>query len=458
MRFLINLLAPAPYANAIEDQEIVKKTYTHWRWRIFLGMYIGYAIFYFTRKSFTFLMPAMVETLGFTKAQLGLLGSILYITYGASKFFSGIIADKSNPRFFMAIGLILTGILNIFFGMSSSWLLFAIFWGMNGFFQGWGWPPCARLLMHWYSQSERGRWWGVWNTSHNIGGAVIPLIVGVLAFAGSWRFGMYVPGVIAIFSGLLLLLLLRDTPQSLGLPPIEVYKNELGTSDDEDNEKEIDPKDAFNEKELTTKEILLKYVLKNKLIWILAFSYFFVYVIRTAINDWGQFFLIEGKGLSIISAGSAIFWFEVGGFFGSLFAGWSSDRFFKGRRGPINVLFCSLVVLAMYMLWSVPFASIFFASIAMFFVGFLIFGPQMLIGMAAAELSHKKAAGTATGFVGWFAYFGAAFGAFSGGKITQSWGWEGYFMAMGICGIFSVFLLLPLWSIRANPNHALSTS
>ena len=86
-------------------------------------------------------------------------------------------ADRSNPRYLMGFGLILTGLFNIFFGLSSSVLVFAIFWGLNGWFQGWGWPPCNRLLTHWYSQKERGRWWGAWNTSHSVGGALIPIIV-----------------------------------------------------------------------------------------------------------------------------------------------------------------------------------------------------------------------------------------------------------------------------------------
>ncbi len=166
---ILNLFKSAPYLEEIQDGTVVKERYKYWRLRIFLGMYVGYVFFYFSRKSFTFAMPALMQDLGFDKTDLGILGSILSITYGMSKFLSGILADKSNPRYFMAIGLILTGILNIFFGLSSSILFFGIFWGLNGWFQGWGSPPCARLLTHWYSQTERGSWWGFWNTSHGVG-------------------------------------------------------------------------------------------------------------------------------------------------------------------------------------------------------------------------------------------------------------------------------------------------
>ncbi len=438
---ILDLLRPAPYAEEIQDEKLVKQRYKYWRLRIFYGMYIGYAFYYFTRKSFTFAMPALMQDLGFDKADLGILGSILYITYGMSKFLSGILADRSNPRYFMAIGLILTGVFNILFGCSSSIIFFGLFWGLNGWFQGWGWPPCARLLTHWYSQKERGTWWGGWNTSHSVGGALIPIIAALCAQYWGWRYALYIPGVMCIGVGLFVINRLRDTPQSLGLPTIEKFKNDYPTSKHEE------------EQEVPLKKILFEYVLSNKYIWILAISYFFIYVIRTAINDWGVLYFVETKGYSLITAGTCVFWFEAGGICGSLAAGWASDRIFKGRRGPINVLFSLGVVFAIYALWNSPAGLAYLDFAIMFLIGFLIFGPQMLIGMAAAELSHKKAAGTATGFSGLLGYFGAASSGYPLGKMAQEWGWYGFFVVLGLCGAIAVLLLLPLWSIKTNPKY-----
>lgn len=441
-----------PSQKEIDDPELVKKQYRYWRWRIFYSMYIGYAFFYLTRKSFTFAMPAMMLDLGFTKTDLGILGSVLYITYGLSKFVSGVMSDRSNPRYFMSIGLILTGVLNILFGFSSSILFFALFWGLNGWFQGWGWPPCARLLIHWYAQKERGTWWGIWSTSHNVGGALIPLIVAFAAQYWGWRVAMYVPGVLCIMFGLVLLNRLRDTPQSLGLPPIEKFKGdgvERGSTSNDESEAEDG---------LSQREILVNLVLKNRYIWTIGIAYFFVYVIRTAINDWGQLFLYEFKGFSLIAASACIFSFEVGGFFGSLAAGWFSDRLFGGRRGPVNALFSFAVIFAVAIFWYTPFGNFVFASALMFLIGFFIFGPQMLMGVTAAELSHKKAAGTATGFIGWFAYSGAAAAGFPIGKITQDYGWESFFVVLIGCGVISLALLLPLWSVKDSKKRVASVA
>src|SRR5580658_245486 len=126
---LLSFLQPAPHLPEVKDQEVVSKEYKYWRIRILYSMFIGYAFYYFTRKSFTFAMPGLIADLGFDKSQLGILASILSITYGISKFASGIIGDRTNPRYMMAIGLMLTGVFNICFGFSSSILFFAIFWG-----------------------------------------------------------------------------------------------------------------------------------------------------------------------------------------------------------------------------------------------------------------------------------------------------------------------------------------
>jgi OPA family sugar phosphate sensor protein UhpC-like MFS transporter len=422
------------------------RLYHYWRLRIFSSIYLGYAFFYLTRKSFNFAMPAMIVDLGISKTELGFLGSVLYVTYGASKFLSGIMGDRSNPRYFMSIGLILTGIFNILFGLSSSILFFALFWGLNGWFQGWGWPPIAKLLTHWYSQSERGRWWGVWNTSHNLGGALIPIVVAATAQFFGWRMAMYIPGFLCIGMGFFLMNRLRDTPQSLGLPPIEDFRNDHVVS----------PQEELNqEKNTSAYDLLMEYVIKNPYIWVLSITYFFIYMVRTAINDWGLLYFVEYKGVPQLVASSFIFAFEMGGFFGSLAAGWISDTLFKGLRIPANALFSLGAALACALMVFFPSDLYVFYTIFMFLSGFFIFGPQMLIGVACAELSHKKASGSSTGFAGTFAYLGAATASLVSGRLTEMYGWEIFFPALALFSMVSFAFLIPFWNIKANPKLAL---
>ena len=442
MSIFLDKLKPAPHQPEIADQEVVKEKYGHWRLRVFYSMYIGYALYYLTRKCLAFAMPSLMRDLGFDKAQLGLLATILAVSYGISKFVSGIIADRSNPRYFMAFGLIASGIVNILFGLSSSLYFFILFWAFNGWFQGFGWPSCTRLLTHWYSRSERGRWWSLFATSQNVGGALIPLITAYCAQVYGWRCAMIFPGTVVILGGLFLINRLCDTPQSLGLPSIEKYRPE---GDSRGN--------AAQERELSVKEILFSYVLTNPYLWVLGLGYFFIYLIRQAMSDWTVLYLVETKGYTQVGAGAIVFWFEIGGMLGGVLAGWASDKICSGNRGPVTAIFCAFSILAIYSFKTTMAASPVIDALLIGMIGFLLFGPLILIGLAAAELSHKKAAATATGFIGWIAYMGAASAGYPLGLITQAFGWDGFFFTLAICATLTTLLLIPLWKTQRKPER-----
>lgn len=437
MSSILDFIKPAQPAQEIKDRDVVNKQYRYWRIRIFYSMYLGYVFYYFSRKSLVFAMPLMIEHLGMSKAQLGILTSLMGISYGCSKFVSGVLSDKANPRFFMALGLIVTGCLNICFGMSSTILWFAIFWALNGWFQACGWPPCSKLLSHWYSRSERGTWWSLWSTSHNVWAALLPTIAVWSATYFGWRYTMFVPGIICIVAGFFLFNRLRDTPQSLGLPTIEKHREDEFITEQE--EKQIN-------KELSLKEILFKYVLNNVYIWLLAICSVFIYIIRAALNDWTPIFLMETRQFSYASACSCVTWFEIGGAVGMLVAGWLSDRVWNGKRGPANFFFSLGMFASLAIFWFYPQTSLLWNSLIIAMIGFFLFGPQMLIGLAAAELSHKNATGTATGFAGLFAYVGAAIAGYPLGLAIEKHGWQGFFMMIVCCGFLSTAGFLPLWS------------
>lgn len=442
MKWLRIFKQPAPMTASPKEEE-VQASYKYWRWRIFIGMYVGYVFYYFSRNSYGAIKPLLINDLGFEKSDLGILTTVTAVSYGLSKFVSGVLSDRSNPRIFMSVGLVVTGILNIVFGCTSSLTLMAVLWGINGWFQGWGWPPCAKLLTHWYSQKERGTWWGVTSSSHNVGAALIPLLVGIVAQGFGWRYGMYAAGAMSIVIGIFLFFVLRDTPSTMGLPTIEKFKND------------VDASQANQENDISFKDLVLKYIFKNTYLWLLGIAYFFVYLIRGAFSEWSPLFLMETRGYQLVAANAAVTWFEVGGLVGSLTAGWASDKIFNGRRGPVNVFYMLSVVAAILALWLLPPTAIIMDYILIFTIGFLIFGPQMLIGMVAVELAHKKAAGGANGFIGFIAYLGMASAGYPLMKLTRTMGWDGVFATLLLCAVVCFFLLLPFWSIKSNPKYAL---
>jgi OPA family sugar phosphate sensor protein UhpC-like MFS transporter len=439
MMIFKTLLKPSPYIKPIQDSAQIDELYKYWRTRVFYSIYFGYVFFYLTRRSFASISNEIHLELGISFKMIGLCSTTFYICYGISKFISGMLSDNSNPRYFMSIGLIITGILNICFGMCSSLYMMAAIWGLNGIFQGWGWPPVAKQLTYWFSKRERGTWWSVCSTSHNVGGLLIPPIFaylityGVFGFIG-WRFAMMVPGVLCIAGGLLLMNRLRDVPQSLGLPSIEKY---------------IDPNSDIVERTTAARTIPFKrmfaqYILRNKFVWVMALSYFFVYVVRTAVNDWATIYLVD-KGFARIAAGVAVSWFEIGGFIGTLAAGYTSDKWFKGNRITVSVLCALGMVVSLYAFGNINLSAsdTILCNSIMSLMGFFVFGPQMLVGLAAAEYVDKKAAGTANGFVGFFGNVGAAVAGFPLG-MTIDYSWNAFNLVLVACSAITFLILLPL--------------
>ncbi len=192
----------APPSKPLITEEKIDKTYKRLRLQVFLGIFIGYAAYYLIRKNFALAMPDLIKQ-GFTKTELGFAISFLAISYGLSKFIMENVSDRSNVRFFMPLGLLLSAITMIIMGIfpvaTSSILIMSVLLFLNGWFQGMGWPPSGRTMVHWFSITERGTKMSFWNIAHNIGGALMPIlaILGVELFA-DWRAKFYFPGMIAI--------------------------------------------------------------------------------------------------------------------------------------------------------------------------------------------------------------------------------------------------------------------
>ncbi|MBP1521676.1 MFS transporter family glucose-6-phosphate receptor UhpC [Salmonella enterica subsp. enterica serovar Worthington] len=365
-----------------------------------------------------------------SRSDIGLLATLFYITYGVSKFVSGIVSDRSNARYFMGIGLIATGVVNILFGFSTSLWAFALLWALNAFFGVWiaGLRPFADRTVLAY---RARRLVGVMEHRAQCRRGADPLVMAAVALHYGWRVGMMVAGLLAIGVGMVLCWRLRDRPQAIGLPPVGDWRH--------------DALEVAQQQEgagLSRKEILAKYVLLNPYIWLLSLCYVLVYVVRAAINDWGNLYMSETLGVDLVTANTAVSMFELGGFIGALVAGWGSDKLFNGNRGPMNLIFAAGILLSVGSLWLMPFASYVMQAACFFTTGFFVFGPQMLIGMAAAECSHKEAAGAATGFVGLFAYLGASLSGWPLAKVLEIWHWTG-FCGYRHRGGISALLLLP---------------
>jgi OPA family glycerol-3-phosphate transporter-like MFS transporter len=430
---MIGWLKPAAFAAPLPVAE-VDRTYRRLRRRVFAGIFIGYAGYYLVRNNLALAIPDILrEHPEYNKAALGSALTGLSIAYGLSKFLMGSVSDRSNPRYFLPLGLLLSSAIMAAFGLVpvlyGSLLAIAATQVLNGWVQGMGWPPCGKTMVHWFSTRERGLTVSVWNTAHNIGGALVASLafLGVLLFH-DWHAKFYFNAFIAAAVAVGVYFLLQDTPQSRGLPPVEQYRDDYPSGYSE-----------ADERTLGFREILFGSVLRNRYLWAIAVANAFCYFVRYGVENWIPTYLETAKGFSFKE--SSIGWslYEWAAIPGTIACGWISDKWFKGRRAPATMLFMGLTLGAVVVYWLNGKGPLWIDYAALIAIGFLIYGPIMIIGLHSLDLVPKKAAGTAAGFTGFFGYvFGSAISGTGVGWIADHWGWGGVFTTMVACCVLTI--------------------
>ncbi|MGK2309515.1 MFS transporter [Cutibacterium sp. V970] len=428
-------LSAPPSAPRLSEDEIAKR-YPRLRFQVFMGIFLGYAGFYLVRNNISPVATLLIKDTGIDTVGIGIVANAVLFAYGLSKFFSAMLSDRANARFFLPLGLALSAIVNLLVAfvpwVTASVGIFAIFMFINGWFQGMGWPPCGRVLVHWFSTNERGWKTSLWNTAHNVGGAALPALVGLgLAWtAQDWRSAFWVPAVVALIVAALGFILVRDTPESVGLPPIEQYRNDRA---------KVEVKDDSG---ISGRELLFKYVLKNRTIVLLAVANVFVYALRYGVLNWITVFLHEKHHVKIDGGLVGFAAFELAGILGTILCGYLSDRLFKGYRSGAGILFTALTAVAIAAYWLVPVGTpLPVLVILIACIGGLIYGLVMLIGLQAIDLAPHNIAGTAAGFTGLFGYLlGATLASTGVGLIVKFAGWNATFIVFVIFAVLTMIL------------------
>ena len=447
---MASFLAPPAFKPEQTGPEADAK-YKRLRWQVFIGIFIGYAGFYLVRKNLSMAIP-MLEPFGFTKGELGTALAMNALAYGFSKFVMASVSDRSNARRFLPLGLILSAVAMTFmivpihyFSEQKGLAIFLMgaFNFLVGWFQGMGWPPCGRVMTRWFSIKERGTWMSVWNCAHNVGGALVgPMAAYGAAWFGSWFYGtdekMYFligtyafPAAVAILIAIIAYVLIRDTPQSCGLPSIEKWSGSASKNYDEKKSEQTLP---FAE--------IVKTVLSNKFLWYIALANSFIYMVRYGCLDWAPT-ILSSHGVDIKSAGWAYFAYEFAAIPGTIFCGWLSDKVFSGRRAMPTMLFMALIIVAIAVYW-MNLDNLVIVIGCLIAIGFLIYGPVMLIGVQALDLAPKNAAGTAAGLTGFMGYvLGTAILANSvlGYVADKTGGWDWPFILLICACVLAIFFM-----------------
>jgi sugar phosphate permease len=435
----LRVFQPAPALPVtITDPALLAARCRSWQRRVLVLSILGYATFYFVRNNLPVAMPFMGRDLGITKEQLGIFLTLQGVIYGVSKFANGFLADRANACVFMSGALVASALLNVCFGLSSVVIALGLFWMFNGWFQGMGFPPCARLMANWFPPKQFATKFAIWNTSHNLGSIGVLLLCGFIVsgnlFAPNWRLCFFVPAGIALAVALVIWRLLPDTPPSVGLPEFEGTHVELP---------EKNAPESF-------RLFVLRQVFSNPYIWILSAANFFVYAIRYAVFNWGPTMLLETRHIKILHAAAMIAGFEVFGAMGALFGGWVTDRFFGGRAARTCLIYMALAGVFILLFWKIQTQSEWLITGLLCATGFFVYGPQCLLAVACVNLATRRAAATAVGLTSIFGYASTTLSGWGLGFLVQHYGWNAAFVGLMLCAALGTTLFLLAWPAKAH--------
>ena len=409
LRSLRGLFAPGADAPRIEDKGEVDRRFRRLRLQVVATLTITYGFYYTTRLGLSVVKKPLIDGGILTAEELGWIGAAFLWGYGIGKVGNGIIADRLNARALVPAGLVVSALINLVMGCNTGVLVALVLWAINGWFQGIGAPTCVVSINQWCSSRERGTAYGIWSAAHSIGEGITFVGTSALVAATVWRSAFWGPGVFCLGVAAASYVLLRDRPQTVGLPSANEWRGLPPSS-----------RPGEHGAQATIGRAQLD-LLTHPALWIVGTSSALMYVTRYAVNSWGVLYLQEEHGFELEAAGSLIGINTIAGIVGSAAYGFISDRFFRARRPPVTLIYGVLEVAALVLIFYGPpgpevalgvgFTTLRFPVLLA--LGFVVYGFTLsgilavLGGLFAVDLADKKATGFAMGFVGAFSYLGA---------------------------------------------------
>lgn len=396
----------------------------------FIGLL--YTSFYMCRYNLSIANGAISREFGFTKTDMGAIITTALLAYACGQIINGLLADRLGGKRAMLIGAAGTVTMNLLFGFASFWgllWLFVTIRGIDGYMQAFGAPGMVKINAAWFGHRERGKFAGIFGFMINLGRFGIfklgPALLAGFVFLGlwnvpplHWRWLFWAPAGLTTVVAIGMAIFVKDTPEEAGFPTPNPQEN------------------TGNDARASVR-VVLRTILSNPVIWVIASAYACTGAVRQGIDQWFPRFMSEVHHVDFQSAQ-----FQLVGFLipfvasaGSLLSGYVSDTVFAGRRAPVaaGLYFMETAII----LLAAQFHSANAAVLFLVLISFTANATHSILGTAAAmDIGGAKMAGFASGVIDSFQYFGGSLaGIVLGLLLDKSWGSYFYFMApFGLIG------------------------
>jgi len=369
-----------------------------------------YLVYYTGRQNLGWAIPGIRAELGLSATDIGWISGAGLVLYGVGQLVSGHVADRAGGRRLVALGAVMSCVLNWVTSFGGGFWNLAVPWALNGYAQSMGFAPASRLIAAWWSSRERGRAFGIFNFAAGFSSVVTFATAALVLTWLSWRWVFRLP-VLLLFGGAAVVwLLARDHPAELGLSsPV---------SGDE-----LDARSRRVEAAADARASLparLRSAFANRPFLFASLGFGFANWARLGLLVWVPSHLM-GAGAT---TGHGVAWIPlalpVGMAIGALVEGEAVDRFLGGNHPRLIVGSLLVAAGATLGLMAVPPDG---RSLGLLFVaGFLVFGPFPSFTVLGAELLGPRTVGTGVGFMNAVGYGTAALGDVVMGAVIDATG------------------------------------
>jgi len=398
------------------------------QWQMLFAVMFCYLFFYTGRQNFGWAILGISNEFGVSKQNIGWASAGMLWAYGIGQFINGNLADKFGARRMMALGGLLSFLMNWATSFATSYTMVWIFWTMNGFCQSLGWAPGSRLVANWWGAGERAKAFGFYLFAAGCSSVLIYLLSIVILdiYNLDWRWVFRLPVLLLLLGCSVFYIVVCDTPEDKGYKPLK-------ENDDHINIQE-DPKESSLKRYIG--------VLSNSKFILACISIGFQNTARYGLLVWVPLYYL---GTSIKA--SSNLWIAlalpVGMALGTIFFGQLSDGLFKSNRSKPIALSMTLAGLIILMVYIIPKDNIYGGLILMFLAGFLVYGPQSCYWPLSPDLLGVKRSGTGVGVMNTFAYAFAGAGEPFIGYMADLTGKENIvFMVTAIVCFLSASIIL----------------
>ncbi len=416
-----------------------------WQWRIFWLLWTAYASYYLCRVNFAVAQPLILKEFpNLSNTEIGAIPSTYAVFYAIGQVVNGTLCQRWGARSMMTVALAIAALTNLLFSFTSSYSTMLVLWAVNGYAQSAGWALLVQTIANWTTSERRGTLIGLISTCYTVGNVISWLLAGFLCDAVGWRAAFLVPSLILVPVALVFYLLLRNSPEDAGFPPVRDDGVEHPAS------KASSSGASVPTAPLSTGAIL-RLTFSNRVLWILGIGFFCMNAVRYSFMNWSVQYMADFQGRSIKGSAITAVAIPLIGSLGAIAAGWVSDNWFNKRRAPV----CAIMQLGLAAVCVgftfVPRGEWIVATAMLGLAGFLIYGPDMLMsGAATVDISHPRAASIATGFTMCLGALGAIFSGSGVGwlKDLAKGDWNLVFYTLAGLVLVAAAFMVSIWNAR----------